>query len=102
MPEEEAKLKVRNDLAVHTLRLLKAKHEEGQFKDAHLQRMIEQWEHKISQPENMKLSAETKKNYLELLENQRIFLAEVNKDPSHWTKKSFAGKLTRLTWKKKG
>ncbi|HTE10189.1 MAG TPA: Na+/H+ antiporter [Chitinophagaceae bacterium] len=82
LPEEEAKLKVRNDLAVHTLRLLKAKHEQGHYKDPHLQRMIEQWEHKLSQPENMKISEETRRNYLELLENQRIFLAELNKDPS--------------------
>ena len=82
MPEEEAKLKVRNDLAVHTLRLLKEKHEQGHFKDAHLQRMIDQWEHKLSQPDNMKISNETRRNYLELLENQRIFLAELNKDPS--------------------
>lgn len=82
MPEEEAKLKVRNELAVHTLRLLKEKHEQGNYKDPHLQRMIEQWEHKLNQPENMKISGETKKNYLELLENQRQFLAELNKDPS--------------------
>jgi len=80
--EEDAKLKVRNELAVHTLRLLKAKHEQGQYKDTHLQRMIEQWEHKISQPENMKISEETRRNYLELLENQRKFLTGLNKDPS--------------------
>lgn len=81
MPEDEAKLKVRNELAVHTLRLLKAKHEKGEYKDSHLQRMIDQWEHKLSQPESMKMSEETKLNYLELLENQRQFLAELNKDP---------------------
>ena len=81
MPEEEAKLKVRNELAVHTLRLLKEKHGQGDYKDPHLQRMIEQWEHKISQPENMKISAENKQNYLDLLENQRKFLTELNKDP---------------------
>ena len=82
LSEDEAKLKVRNELAVHTLRLLKAKHEQGQYKDFHLQRMIEQWEHKLSQPENMKMTEETRRNYLELLENQRIFLTGLNKDPS--------------------
>jgi len=81
MPEEEAKLKVRNGLAVHTLRLLKAKQEKGEYLDFHLQRMIDQWEHKLSQPENMKMSETTKRNYIELLENQRKFLAELNKDP---------------------
>ena len=82
MPEEEAKLKVQKELAVHTLQLLKSKHEQGHYKDPHLQRMIEQWEHKISQPENMRISEENKRNYLDLLENQRQFLAELNKDPS--------------------
>lgn len=81
MPEEEAKLKVRNELAVHTLRLLKEKHEQGDYKDPHLQRMIEQWEHKLSQPENMKISEENRQSYLELLDDQRKFLAELNKDP---------------------
>jgi CPA1 family monovalent cation:H+ antiporter len=79
--EEEAKLKLRNELAVHTLRLLKAKHVQGDYKDPHLQRMIEQWEHKISQPENLKISAASKQDYQEVLENQRKFLAELNKDP---------------------
>lgn len=81
MGEDEAKLKVRSDLAMHTLKLLKAKHEQGDFKDPHLQKMIDQWEHKINQPEIMKMSAENRRNYLELLENQRRFLAELNKDP---------------------
>jgi len=80
MPEDEAKLKVRNELAKHTLQLLKTKHEHGQYKDTHLQRMIEQWEHKLSQPEHMKMTETTRLNYLELLENQRRFLADLNKD----------------------
>ncbi len=80
MPEDEAKLKVRNELAKHTLQLLKTKHQEGQYKDAYLQRMIEQWELKLSQPDNMKMTEATKRNYLELLESQRRFLADLNKD----------------------
>lgn len=79
--DEETKLVVKNKLAVHTLRLLRQKQESGQYSDPHLQRMINQWEHKISQPENMKMSEESKRNYLELLENQRKFLASLNNDP---------------------
>jgi monovalent cation/hydrogen antiporter len=77
--EEEAKLKVKNHLVTETLRLLK----EGQstFTDEHLQHMIKQWEHKINQPEHLKMSAATKQAYLELLENQRRLLAALNKDP---------------------
>ncbi|MGC4036384.1 MAG: Na+/H+ antiporter [Chitinophagaceae bacterium] len=81
IPEEEARLKVRNDLAVHTIRLLKEKNEKGEFQDPHLQKLIGQWEHKINHPEKLLMNAESKKNYLELLENQRIFLAGLNKDP---------------------
>lgn len=81
IPEEEARLKIRNDLAVYTVKLLKEKQEKGLFNDAHLQRMVSQWENKINQPENFKMSAEAKQDYLEVLENQRKFLAELNKDP---------------------
>ncbi|HEV8082630.1 MAG TPA: Na+/H+ antiporter [Chitinophagaceae bacterium] len=79
--EEEAKLKLRNDLAVYTVGFLKQKQEEGLYNDSHLQRMVSQWESKIQQPENFKLTAEAKQNYLEVLESQRQFLAGLNKDP---------------------
>jgi monovalent cation/hydrogen antiporter len=81
VPEEESKLELKNKLVVETLRLLKEKHEKGLFTDPHLQRMIEQWEHKITHPEHLILSEESKKNYLELLEDQRRFLAGLDKDP---------------------
>jgi CPA1 family monovalent cation:H+ antiporter len=77
--EEETKLKVRNHLVVETIRLLKEK--QDKYDSDHLQRMIEQWEHKISQPENLKIDETTRKAYLELLEQQRQVLAELNKDP---------------------
>ena len=80
LPEEETKLKIRNQLAVYTVKLLKEKQEKGLFKDLHLLRMVDQWENKIKQPENFKMSAEAKQNYLEVLEDQRQFLAELNKD----------------------
>jgi Na+/H+ antiporter len=79
--EEETKLEVREKLAKETVRLLKEVHAKGLYTDPHLQRMIEQWEHKINQPEKFKLSVESKQNYLELLEQQRIFLDVLNKDP---------------------
>jgi len=81
MPEEEMKLKIKNHLVVETVRLLKEKQENGMLHDLHLQRMIEQWEHKITHPEHLRMSDESKKNYLQLLENQRLFLTELNKDP---------------------
>lgn len=81
LPEEKTKLKIKNELAVYTVKLLKEKQQKGLFKDAHLLRMIDQWENKITQPDNFKMSAAAKQNYLEVLEDQRKFLAGLNKYP---------------------
>jgi len=79
--EEKTKHEVKHKLVKETVRLLKEKQERGMLNDPHLQRMIDQWEHKINQPEKFTLSEDSKKNYLEILEQQRIFLATLNKDP---------------------
>ena len=76
----ELKKKVKNGLAIHTVSLIKEKNEKGLYNDPYLQRMISQWEHKINHPENLLMSDEAKQNYLELLENQRKYLAGLNKD----------------------
>ncbi len=81
LPEEETKLKMKNELAVYTVKLLKEKQQKGLLEDAHLLRMIGQWENKINHPENLKMTAAAKQNYLEVLEDQRQFLAGLNKDP---------------------
>jgi len=80
LPEVELKKKVKNGLAIHTVSLIKEKNEKGLYNDPYLQRMISQWEHKINHPENLLMSDEAKQNYLELLENQRKYLAGLNKD----------------------
>lgn len=81
LSEEEAKTRVKNHLVVETIRLLKEKQEKGLYKDSHLEKMIAMWEHKISQPENLRMPESSKQNYLEVLESQRQFLATLNKDP---------------------
>jgi len=80
-PEEEARLKLREELALFTVRLLKQKQEQGLYNDPHLLRMVAQWEDKIKEPENFTITAEGKLHYLEVLESQRQFLARLNKDP---------------------
>jgi Na+/H+ antiporter len=80
--EEEMKLSIKNQLVTETVRLLKEHEENSEEKDWFLQHMITQWEHKINQPEHLKMSKATKEAYLELLEKQRQFLAELNKDPA--------------------
>ncbi|ASZ14953.1 Na+/H+ antiporter [Chitinophaga pendula] len=81
LPEEEMKIKVKDSLVRETVRILKEQQEMGLLKDPHLQRMIEQWEHKIKQPDNLRMSKESKQNYLELLERQRSFLTTMSQDP---------------------
>lgn len=80
-PDEILKVKIKRLMVEETVRLLKDKQDKGLLTDHKLQRMIEQWEHKIKQPESMGLSETSKHNYLELLEDQRKFLLEINKDP---------------------
>ena len=80
LSEGETKLKIRNELAVYTVQLIKEKQAKSLFSDAHLQRMVSLWEDKIKQPDHLKMSAEAKQHYLEVLESQRQFLAELNKD----------------------
>ncbi len=81
VPEEETKLKIKNQLAVFTVTLLKEKHQQGLFRDAHLLRMVDQWENKLKQPDNFTMTAEAKQHYLDVLESQRQFVARLNQDP---------------------
>ncbi len=94
--EEESKLKVRNALAVHTLQLLRDKHEERLYKDPHLQRMIEQWEYKTTHPENFTLTEDAKKTYLELLESQRRFLAALNAKDGELDEEIIRGQIFQI------
>jgi CPA1 family monovalent cation:H+ antiporter len=83
VPDEEIKLKIKNELAVYTVKLLREKQQQGLFTDAHLIRMLEQWENKIGQPENFKMNAETKQHYLQVLDKQRKFVVGLNKDAQY-------------------
>ncbi|MFT3935116.1 MAG: Na+/H+ antiporter [Chitinophagaceae bacterium] len=82
LTDEETKLKVKNSLVRETVRLLREHKEKNpDNNDYHLQRMLEQWEHKINQPDHLKMSEKSKQSYLELLENQRQFLTKLTEDP---------------------
>jgi len=80
-PEEEARLKLRKELALFTVGLLKQKQEKGLYNDPYLLRMVTQWEDKIKDPQNFIMTPERKQHYLEVLESQRQFLERLNKDP---------------------
>jgi CPA1 family monovalent cation:H+ antiporter len=80
VPEAEQKWKVKNDLAVYTIKFLKEKQQQGLFLNKRLIQMLEQWEDKMNQPGDFKMNEESKRNYLEVLSNQRNFVAALNKD----------------------
>jgi CPA1 family monovalent cation:H+ antiporter len=79
--EDEVRLKMKTMLVTETVRILKEKNGEREGGNWYLQHLITQWEHKISQPEHLKMNDETKTAYLELLEKQRQFLSQLNKEP---------------------
>lgn len=80
-PEEDARLKVKEGLREHTQLFLKNKCE-NEFKDhAGMQRMLMLWEEKNKVASDELINEKTKGVFLELLEVQRAFLLEVNKDP---------------------
>ncbi|KIA91576.1 sodium:hydrogen antiporter [Pedobacter kyungheensis] len=78
--EEEARHRIKSQLVAETVRILKAQQDGQVEKDVHLQRMITQWEHKINNPEQVKMSESTKKAYMELLDGQRNFLSALNRN----------------------
>lgn len=80
MPEDEVKLKIKSELTLYTVKLLREKQQRGLFKEPHLVRMLDQWENKIKQPENFKMSSKGRDHYLKVLDEQRQFLAQLNKD----------------------
>lgn len=77
--ESDMKMRIKNELVRETVRLLKEN--ETTQNDNYLKHMLQQWEHKINQPEHLKMSPITKTAYLQLLENQRLFLSNLDKDP---------------------
>lgn len=78
--EEETKLKIKNELAHFTVNFLREKQQQGTFNEPHLLHMVAQWEQKLKQPDNLKMSKAGKQHYLELLESQRQFLEALNKE----------------------
>ncbi|NML22588.1 Na+/H+ antiporter [Pseudoflavitalea sp. G-6-1-2] len=81
IPEEDTKLKVKEGLREHTRLFLKNKYE-NEFQDHEgMQRMLMLWDEKSKAANDELINEKTKLVFLELLEVQRRFLLEINKDP---------------------
>jgi CPA1 family monovalent cation:H+ antiporter len=77
---EEARMKLLKGLKQHTYAHLKNKHENGTKDDAGLQKLMQHWEAKINAADDNWMNGQTKDHYLQMLESQRQFLVEQNKD----------------------
>lgn len=77
--EENIKKELKTKYVAETLRLLKERQGKHAETEPHLQRLIDQWEQKINNPELYKMTVQAKESYLELLEDQRSFLSKLGK-----------------------
>ena len=81
-PEDISTQKIRQRLKDHTYHFLRSKFD-GELHDDHqLQMLLQHWEEKTKMPDEDWRSERTKRIYFEMLNSQRAFLMEANRDPS--------------------
>jgi CPA1 family monovalent cation:H+ antiporter len=81
-PEEVAKQKLRQGMMQHTHQFLKSKHD-GEWHDhAGMQKLLHHWEEKSKASNEDWMNEKTKIIFLEMLESQRGYLKNLNKDPT--------------------
>ncbi|MBF6646526.1 Na+/H+ antiporter [Chryseobacterium indologenes] len=80
--EEKARQDIKLKLKQHVYHFLKNKHENELLSHAGLERMLKHWEEKNKANDTEWMSEKNKVIFLEMLESQRQFLSELNKDVS--------------------
>jgi monovalent cation/hydrogen antiporter len=73
--------KIRRELYTHSINILKDKYAEHLLTRPLLADMLRQWEDRMKLTDDEKIDMEHRKIYLELLDQQRNFLIDRNKDP---------------------
>jgi CPA1 family monovalent cation:H+ antiporter len=81
-PEDISMLKIRQGLKDHTYHFLRSKFDGELHGDHYLQKLLQHWEEKTKMPDEDWRSETTKKIYFEMLNSQRAFLMDANRDPS--------------------
>lgn len=82
-PEEEIRKKMKHDLREHTFTFLKNKYDGESQQQTGIQKLLLYWEDKTKEANNDEwITDEAKILLIEVLEVQRAFLTELNKDPS--------------------
>ncbi|AZB09212.1 Na+/H+ antiporter [Chryseobacterium sp. G0162] len=80
--EEEVRQEIKLKLRQHVYHFLKNKHENELQSHAGLERMLKHWEEKNKANDAEWMSEKNKVIFLEILESQRQYLSELNKDVS--------------------
>jgi len=80
--EEETKQKIKTGLRAHSYSFLKNKFDTELRDHAGMQKLGKQWEDKLQASEDVLMDDKTKAVLIEMLEAQRNYLSELNKDPA--------------------
>jgi Na+/H+ antiporter len=81
-PEEETKQRIKRGLREHVYKFLKNKCDNELHDHAGMQKLLQHWDEKTKAANDDWMNAKTKAIFIELLEIQREYLSELNKDPS--------------------
>jgi len=80
--DRKSREEIKHKLKQHVYHFLKNKHENELNGHAGLERMLKHWEEKIEANDTEWMNEKTKDIFFEMLESQRQFLSELNKDIS--------------------
>ena len=80
--ENETRQKMKQGLKLHVYEFLKARYENEWREHKGMDKFIQQWEERAKATDDSWMNDRTKLIFLELLESQRSYLSELNKDPT--------------------
>ena len=80
--EKITKLKMKQGLKTHVYEVLKDKYENKYQGNVMLEKTLKQWEERAKLNDENWMNRETKQIFIEILDSQREYLTEMNKDPA--------------------
>jgi len=80
--EEETRRKMKHGLKQHVYEVLKSRYESDLNGHAGIEKILKQWEDRAKASDDSWMNEKTKALFVELLECQRQYLTQLNKDPS--------------------
>lgn len=79
---EEAKQQLKRDLRQHIYQFLKTKYDNSPRDHAGMEKMLQHWEEKSKAADDEWMTGKTKEIFLEMLDSQREYLVQLNKNPA--------------------